>query len=166
MTLECGAKRSNRASSPSRKAPLKDRPLLPLSHRGVFAVAFVALSEAICLVILLNVASCHVDNMSGVDPNSDSEMASNMGLQEVFLPSAKIAVVIPCYKVKAQIIGVIEKIGTECRQIFVVDDCCPEQSGQFVLERAADSRGEYKPQFNRPKRSWRNSTLFRSRLSS
>lgn len=51
-----------------------------------------------------------------------------------------IAVVIPSYKVKAHIQGVIESIPSEVGAIFVVDDKCPEQSGQFVQNSIRDPR--------------------------
>lgn len=45
----------------------------------------------------------------------------------------KIAVVIPCFKVKAQIGRVIEKLPLNLiNDVFVIDDCCPEESGKFV----------------------------------
>lgn len=52
----------------------------------------------------------------------------------------EIAVVIPCYKVRQHILGVLESIGPEVSSIFVVDDCCPEASGDFVEEHCKDSR--------------------------
>jgi dolichol-phosphate mannosyltransferase len=51
-----------------------------------------------------------------------------------------IAVVIPSYRVKAHILSVIERIGEECSLIYVVDDRCPESSGQYVLDHCEDSR--------------------------
>lgn len=54
--------------------------------------------------------------------------------------SAKIAVVIPCYRVKAKILGVIKLIGPEVSLIIVVDDRCPETSGQYVLDSQRDPR--------------------------
>ena len=57
---------------------------------------------------------------------------------EILLP--KIAVVIPCYCVKEYILRVIEGIGPEVSKIYVVDDCCPEQSGKFVSENSSDLR--------------------------
>jgi len=54
--------------------------------------------------------------------------------------NTKIAVVIPSYKVKAHIVGVIEKIGPEVGRIYVVDDCCPEGSGEYVERSCADVR--------------------------
>lgn len=55
-------------------------------------------------------------------------------------PRVSIAVVIPCYKVRKQILSVIEKIGDEVTHIFVVDDLCPEKSGEFVKEHCTDPR--------------------------
>lgn len=54
--------------------------------------------------------------------------------------SAKIAVVIPSYKVREHILGVIEAIGPEVSRIYVVDDCCPEGSGTFVERNCTDPR--------------------------
>ncbi|MFM0145463.1 glycosyltransferase family 2 protein [Paraburkholderia sp. RL18-085-BIA-A] len=53
---------------------------------------------------------------------------------------SSIAVVIPCYKVRPHILGVIAKIGPEVDQIYVVDDCCPENSSDFVAENCTDPR--------------------------
>ncbi len=53
---------------------------------------------------------------------------------------ARIAVVIPSYKVTAHILDVLSKIGSEVERIYVVDDKCPEQSGSFVEKRSSDSR--------------------------
>lgn len=52
----------------------------------------------------------------------------------------KISVVIPSYKVKSKILDVLKKIGPEVHTIYVVDDCCPESSGNFVKQNCADSR--------------------------
>ena len=51
-----------------------------------------------------------------------------------------IAVVIPCYRVRAHILEVIAEIGPECQAIFVVDDACPEQSGALVEQQCRDPR--------------------------
>jgi glycosyltransferase involved in cell wall biosynthesis len=42
--------------------------------------------------------------------------------------------------VKAHILGVLSEIGDEVDRIYVVDDCCPERSGQYVLDHQADPR--------------------------
>lgn len=52
----------------------------------------------------------------------------------------KIAVVIPSYKVKAHILSVVSAIGDEVERIYVVDDCCPEGSGDFVEANCKDAR--------------------------
>lgn len=52
----------------------------------------------------------------------------------------KTAVIIPAYKVKNHILGVLEAIGPEVVAIYVVDDCCPEASGDFVSGRTSDPR--------------------------
>lgn len=51
-----------------------------------------------------------------------------------------IAVVIPCYKVSAQVAGVLARIGGEVSHIFVVDDGCPEKSGALVENTCHDPR--------------------------
>ncbi len=45
-----------------------------------------------------------------------------------------VAVVIPCYRVKEKIVGVVQSLLDKVDAIFVVDDCCPEQSGRFLKE--------------------------------
>lgn len=52
----------------------------------------------------------------------------------------KIAVVIPSYKVRDHILDVIARIGSEVDRIYVVDDCCPVQSGDFVTAHCHDPR--------------------------
>jgi glycosyltransferase involved in cell wall biosynthesis len=51
-----------------------------------------------------------------------------------------IAVVIPCYRVTAHILDVIERIGPEVSAIYIVDDACPHGSGRLVQERCTDAR--------------------------
>jgi dolichol-phosphate mannosyltransferase len=52
----------------------------------------------------------------------------------------RVAVIIPCYRVRDQVLGVIESIGPECAAIYVVDDGCPEGSGRHVQAHAVDPR--------------------------
>jgi len=52
----------------------------------------------------------------------------------------KIAVVIPCYKVKDHILKVIADIGDEVSLIYAVDDKCPDNSGEFILNNCSDKR--------------------------
>jgi len=52
----------------------------------------------------------------------------------------RIAVVIPCYRVRAKILDVIAGIGPEVGWIIVVDDACPEHSGAHVQAHSQDPR--------------------------
>jgi len=52
----------------------------------------------------------------------------------------EIAVVIPCYRVSAHILGVIAGIGPEVGKIYVVDDACPDRSGDLVERECRDMR--------------------------
>jgi len=51
-----------------------------------------------------------------------------------------IAVVIPSYRVKRHILSVIAGIGSEVGSIYVVDDACPDGSGDYVSEHCKDPR--------------------------
>ncbi|EHF8253098.1 glycosyltransferase, partial [Enterobacter roggenkampii] len=51
-----------------------------------------------------------------------------------------IAVVIPTYKVKKHILDVINRIEQNVSAIYVVDDCCPEMSGNYVQANCLDPR--------------------------
>lgn len=51
-----------------------------------------------------------------------------------------ISVVIPCYKVKKSILQVISNIGSEISNIYIIDDSCPENSGQYVNVNCLDKR--------------------------
>jgi len=52
----------------------------------------------------------------------------------------RVAVVIPSYKVTRHVLGVIGRIGPEVEKIYVVDDCCPEHTGDMVEAQCGDSR--------------------------
>ena len=52
----------------------------------------------------------------------------------------KIGVVIPCYRVREHILRVISNIGSEVSVIYVVDDYCPDGSGDFVQTHCHDPR--------------------------
>lgn len=54
--------------------------------------------------------------------------------------SSKIAVIIPSYKVTRHILGVIAGIGPEVSRVYVVDDCCPDHSGDYVRTHCSDPR--------------------------
>jgi glycosyltransferase involved in cell wall biosynthesis len=51
-----------------------------------------------------------------------------------------IAVVIPSFKVTRHILGVIDSIGPEVSRIYVVDDRCPDRSGDLVRAKCTDPR--------------------------
>jgi dolichol-phosphate mannosyltransferase len=46
----------------------------------------------------------------------------------------RIAVVIPCYRVRTQVVDVIRSIPQDIGRVYVVDDACPEHSGELVKE--------------------------------
>lgn len=51
-----------------------------------------------------------------------------------------VAVVMPCYRVTRHVVDVIKRIGPECHRIYVVDDCCPDNSGEYVKAHCTDPR--------------------------
>lgn len=51
-----------------------------------------------------------------------------------------IAVVIPSYKCKKHILGVLSEIVPSVSKIYVVDDRCPENTGKYVAENCKDPR--------------------------
>ncbi|MCP5367948.1 MAG: glycosyltransferase family 2 protein [Hyphomicrobiales bacterium] len=51
-----------------------------------------------------------------------------------------IAVVIPCYRETAHILDVIERIGPGVAQVIVVDDACPDGTGDLVERDCTDPR--------------------------
>lgn len=51
-----------------------------------------------------------------------------------------IAVVLPTYKTRDHILDVIARIGAEVSTIYVVDDACPERTGEYVKSRCQDDR--------------------------
>lgn len=63
-----------------------------------------------------------------IDANNRAEIAQT------------IAVVIPTYKARNHIISVINGIGAEVSRIYVIDDCCPDRTGDFVTSDCKDER--------------------------
>jgi len=55
-------------------------------------------------------------------------------------PPHRIAVVIPSYRVRGHVLDVIARIGPEVAAIYVVDDACPEGSGELVRRDVHDPR--------------------------
>lgn len=51
-----------------------------------------------------------------------------------------IAAVIPCFRVRGKVMGVIERIGPEVERIYVVDDACPERTADLVQSACRDPR--------------------------
>jgi len=54
----------------------------------------------------------------------------------------RIVVVIPAYKVTNHILSVISEIPNSVEKIIVVDDCCPEETGNFIINNTMDDRVE------------------------
>lgn len=52
----------------------------------------------------------------------------------------KITVLIPCYKSKNFIVDVVNRVGPEVQSIIVVDDACPQQSGEYLRANCQDKR--------------------------
>ncbi len=53
---------------------------------------------------------------------------------------ASVAVVIPCHRETAHILDVLGAIGPAVERIFVVDDGCPDRTGEFVRANSDDPR--------------------------
>jgi glycosyltransferase involved in cell wall biosynthesis len=51
-----------------------------------------------------------------------------------------IAVVVPSYKVRRHVLDLLSRIGPEVARIYVVDDACPEGSGDWVQSQCHDPR--------------------------
>ena len=51
-----------------------------------------------------------------------------------------VAVVIPCYRVRTQILKVIGGIGPDVSNIYVIDDGCPQETGKYVQQECGDPR--------------------------
>ena len=52
----------------------------------------------------------------------------------------RVAVTIPSYKVRAHVLDVIASIPPRVQRIYVVDDKCPQHSGELVKEQCRDPR--------------------------
>ena len=55
-------------------------------------------------------------------------------------PPDTVAVIIPCFRVRRHILGVLAGVGPEVNAIYVVDDACPEDSGGLVERECRDPR--------------------------
>lgn len=56
------------------------------------------------------------------------------------LASASVGVVIPCYRVRDHVLDVIGGLPADVARIYVVDDACPEGSGDWVEAHCRDPR--------------------------
>ena len=56
------------------------------------------------------------------------------------MKTQSIAVVIPCFRAQSHILSVLSKIGSEVTRIYVVDDSCPEKTGEWVKKNSSDPR--------------------------
>jgi dolichol-phosphate mannosyltransferase len=54
--------------------------------------------------------------------------------------ASSVAVIIPAFKVSEQILATIKSIGPKVDHIIVVDDACPERSGELVRRSISDPR--------------------------
>lgn len=52
----------------------------------------------------------------------------------------KIGVVVPCHNVREKVLDVIRGVPAFVERIYVVDDACPQQSGEHVVESTSDTR--------------------------
>ena len=52
----------------------------------------------------------------------------------------EVTVVVPCYQEKDQILKVLSKFDPTITHIIVIDDACPEKTGEFVLKNSKDKR--------------------------
>ena len=52
----------------------------------------------------------------------------------------RIAVVVPCFRVRRHVLQVIGRIGIDVERIYAVDDFCPEQSGALIEQQCTDPR--------------------------
>lgn len=51
-----------------------------------------------------------------------------------------VAVVIPCFRVRRHILDVLHRLDANIDQVYIVDDACPEKTGDFVAENTIDRR--------------------------
>ena len=73
---------------------------------------------------------------------SASSKPLKASLRDDGMAGTGIAIVVPCYRERSHILDVLAKIGPETQYIYVVDDACPEKTGEFVRENCSDERVE------------------------
>ncbi len=52
----------------------------------------------------------------------------------------KIAVIVPCYRVKDQVMDVLSAMPENVWRVYCVDDACPDESGKLIEKESKDSR--------------------------
>jgi dolichol-phosphate mannosyltransferase len=65
-----------------------------------------------------------------------------MGASMSDINETNIAVVIPCFRETRRILDVIKSLGAEVSRIIVIDDACPENTGEYVKNNCKDPRVE------------------------
>jgi glycosyltransferase involved in cell wall biosynthesis len=81
-----------------------------------------------------------IDKIARVADRLPEDRRRRLAGLEPSLEHAGVWLVVPCYKVKAHILGVIAKTPAWVEGIVCVDDACPEHSGDFIEENARDPR--------------------------
>lgn len=71
---------------------------------------------------------------------SDFEPSQAGGAGEPKAPGPTIAAVIPAYRVTRHVLGVVASMPPAVSRIYVVDDACPDGSGDLVQTRCTDPR--------------------------
>jgi glycosyltransferase involved in cell wall biosynthesis len=69
--------------------------------------------------------------------NLESRLA---GIDHKIYYSRKLAVIIPTFKARCHVLEVIKEIGPEVHRIYVVDDYCPDGTGDYVITHCKDHR--------------------------
>jgi glycosyltransferase involved in cell wall biosynthesis len=68
------------------------------------------------------------------------QVQSTQAFEPRIHPRPRIAVIIPCFRVRNHILPLLVDIGDSVETIYVVDDCCPEGSGRLVESETRDPR--------------------------
>ena len=80
--------------------------------------------------------------MSAASPPSDASLPGRpgrLGRPDSLDPNA-VAVIVPCYRETAHILDVLAKIGPEVDAVYVIDDCCPDNTATLVEKQCDDPR--------------------------
>lgn len=72
--------------------------------------------------------------------NDPHQVKETGALDSLPATEVRIAVVIPSYRVTSHILDVVAAMGPEVWRIYVVDDKCPDQSGNYVRTNCQDPR--------------------------